>query len=553
MTCPLSRIEKALAVTARRGPSDVDIRGISYDSRAVKPGWLFAALPGIHTDGHRYIASAIRSGAAAVLCERMPASGPGPELDPDPENRVAFLQVEDSRTAMSRASAEFFGHPSDSLAVIGVTGTEGKSTTVYFTWQLLNLSGRRAGFFSTVMSDTGSGERPNPEHQTTPESCAVQGMLAAMRDSGCEFAVVEASSHGLSPRTARLADLRFDVGVMTNVTHEHLEFHGTWEQYRSDKANLFRALDAHDHRKTISGARRIAGPCGIANADDPSAAYFADAAAAPFWSFSTRAAAVGATAAGDHADIHARCALHLQAGDIVAAPDGISFTIREFRAGAQGSGYGAAPTGVVVPARLPVPGEFNVANALAACLAASAASGAPWTEFAALLPGLRPVRGRMSRVDAGQGFDLIIDYAHTPSSFQTVLPPLRASVKGRLICVFGSGGERDREKRPAQGRIAADHCDIVILADEDPRGEDSMALLEEIAAGCPELPRGERLYLIPDRHQAIARAVSLARPGDTVILLGKGHENSIIHADRVEPYDEESAARRALAALGFDS
>lgn len=159
----------------------------------------------------------------------------------------------------------------------------------------------------------------------------------------------------------------------------------------------------------------------------------------------------------------------------------------------------------------------------------------------------------MSRVDAGQGFDLIIDYAHTPSSFQTVLPPLRASVKGRLICVFGSGGERDREKRPAQGRIAADHCDIVILADEDPRGEDSMALLEEIAAGCPELPRGERLYLIPDRHQAIARAVSLARPGDTVILLGKGHENSIIHADRVEPYDEESAARRALAALGFDS
>lgn len=530
MNRPLATIESALSIISRRGPTSVGISGITYDSRAVKPGWMFVALTGIHTDGHRYMDAAIRAGAVAVLCERMPE---------EPAGAVAFLQVEDSRAAMSRAAAELHGHPSGSLAVIGVTGTEGKSTTVYFTWQLLNLSGRKAGFFSTVMSDSGSGEVPNPEHQTTPESCAVQGMLAFMRDSGCGYAVVEASSHGLSPRTARLADVAFDVGVMTNVTHEHLEFHGTWEQYRADKANLFRALDAHDHRKTVSG-RLMSVPCaGIANADDPSASYFAGVTAAPFWSFSTAAADA----------IPARSVLHLHAADIVAAPDGISFTIREYRADGR-SGH-AVPTGTAFPARIAVPGTFNAANALAACLAASAATGAPWTEFAALLPRLKPVRGRMTNIAAGQRFDVIIDYAHTPSSFRTVLPPLRATAKGRIICVFGSGGERDREKRPQQGRIAADSCDIVILADEDPRGEDPMALLEEIASGCPELPRGERLFLIPDRHRAIAHAFAMARDGDTVILLGKGHENSIIYADRVMPYDEETAARQALAALGF--
>jgi UDP-N-acetylmuramoyl-L-alanyl-D-glutamate--2,6-diaminopimelate ligase len=194
-----------------------------------------------------------------------------------------------------------------------------------------------------------------------------------------------------------------------------------------------------------------------------------------------------------------------------------------------------------------------VGNALAALLVVSRLTGVASADLLPLLPALKPVRGRMTAIDRGQGFEVIVDYAHTPSSFETILPPLRERVKGRIICVFGSGGERDVEKRPRQGRIAARWCDIVVLTDEDPRGEESMALLEQIASGCPELRRGERLHLIPDRPAAIRKAFSLARPGDLVALLGKGHENSIIYAGGAIPYDEIGEAERALAELGYPS
>jgi len=253
MSRPLSEICARAGVLERRGPDpslggDPAISGLAYDSREVRPGYLFFALPGLHADGHRFVGAAIAAGAVAVV-----HSAGLPEYD----GRVAYLKVADPRFAMSPIADDFHGRPSSSLGVVGVTGTEGKSTTVYLIYQLLRLSGRKAGFFSTVMSDTGSGEMPNPEHQTTPEATAVQRMLAAMRDSGCEYAVVESSSHGLSPRTNRLGDVAFDVGVFMNVTSEHLEFHGTWERYRDDKANLFRALDRQGHEKDVAAA---AGP-----------------------------------------------------------------------------------------------------------------------------------------------------------------------------------------------------------------------------------------------------------------------------------------------------
>jgi len=524
----LSCIAAAIGSYSVHGSLDLEIAGLAYDSRSIRPGFLFFALPGLHTDGHEFIDKALDSGATAVVCEREPR---------EYRKGATYLRVADARTVMSPAAAAFFDRPSDSLRVIGVTGTEGKSTTVYFLWQLLNMSGRKAGFFSTVMSDTGRGERPNPEHQTTPEATSVQGMLADMRDSGLEYAVVESSSHGLSPRTSRLADVAFDVGVMTNVTHEHLEFHGTWENYRNDKANLFRALDAHTHVKVISGTKLVVPSAGIVNADDPSASYFHAATAKPVLSYSSGStSSTTISSASTVADLHAE--------DIVQTQEGITFA-------AVGPAPGPGKATVRVNAFLRVPGSFNVANALAACLAASATSGSSWTEFIPLLPRLRPVRGRMQKIDRGQPFDVIIDYAHTPSSFLAVLPGLRKSTKGKLFCVFGSGGERDREKRPQQGRIAADHCDVVILADEDPRGEDPMALLEEIAAGCPELVRGERLHLIPSRPSAIRKAFSLARSGDSVVLLGKGHENSIIYKNRATPYDEEAEAIAALAESGY--
>ncbi len=507
----LKRLSDVLArveVLYLRGRSETLICGLAYDSREVRPGFLFFALPGIHADGHRFVDAAVAAGAAAIV-----HSAELPFYDP----RVAYARVAYPRIAMSPIADDFYDLPSSELTVVGVTGTEGKSTTVYLIYQLLNMVGRRAGFFSTVMSDTGQGERPNPEHQTTPEAPAVHRMLAEMRSAGMTYAVVEASSHGLSMRTNRLGNVAFDVGVMMNVTHEHLEFHGTWENYRSDKANLFRSLS----RKT-RGSRS---PFGVANADDPSFDYFREVAGdSPVRSFSAN---------GNPADLSVR--------DVVVDAAGESFAVLEARGGSERERSHFA--------RLELPGAFNLGNALAALLVVSGLTSHSIADLVPLLPRLRPLRGRMTSVVRGQKFEVIVDYAHTPSSFATIFPPLRSRVKGKMICVFGSGGERDRAKRPQQGRLAADYFDIVILADEDPRGEDSGALLEEIAAGCPERRRDHDLFVIPDRPTAIRKALSLAESGDLVALLGKGHENSIIYKDRSLPYDEIAEAEKALDEL----
>jgi UDP-N-acetylmuramoyl-L-alanyl-D-glutamate--2,6-diaminopimelate ligase len=524
MSLPLQLLLKGVEVIAIRGSAEIPVSGLAYDSRELRSGWLFFALPGLHADGHRFIPQAIASGARVIIHS-------AELLSYDPA--VSYVRVSDPRFAMSPIAANFYGRPSRELAVLGVTGTEGKSTTAYLIYQLLNLAGFRSGFFSTVMYDSGTGESPNPEHQTTPEATAVQRLLASMRDASMGYAVVEASSHGLSARTNRLGDVDFDVGIMTNVAREHLEFHGTWEQYRDDKANLFRAIGrrtgAAEDRSAL--AKRVGDHevprFGIVNADDPSADYFRAATAYPVRSFS---------AAG-------RSGTNLAAAEISVDATGESFSILE-------RGPRGVEPGTLHRARIELPGAFNVGNVLAALLCASGVTGAAVGDLVPLLPRLKPVRGRMTAIDQGQGFEVIVDYAHTPSSFQTVFPPLRDRIKGRMICVFGSAGERDTEKRPRQGRIAADYFDIVILADEDPRGEEPMAILEEIAAGCPELVRGERLYLIPDRPTAIRKAFSLARPGDLVALLGKGHENSIIYAGGAIPYDEIGEAQRALAEMG---
>jgi UDP-N-acetylmuramoyl-L-alanyl-D-glutamate--2,6-diaminopimelate ligase len=405
------------------------------------------------------------------------------------------------------------------MACIGVTGTEGKSTTVYLIWQLLRLMGKKAGFFSTVLSSVGGEAEPNSEHQTTPEATEVQRLLWEMAENGAEYAVVEASSHGLSPKTNRLGDVRFSAGVMTNVAHEHLEFHGTWEQYRDDKANLFRALKQQGVLATF----------GVVNADDPSAAYFAAAGGAKILKYSTR----GLTA---------------------------DLTLGSQNSSAGGNWYNIVvqQTGEIIDIRDRLPGAFNAGNVLASMLVVSELLDTPIRELALPVAELLPLRGRMTSVPNTLGFEIMVDYAHTPSSFQAIFPPLRERLTGegnekRLITVFGSAGERDTQKRPQQGEIAAAYSDIVILSDEDPRGEDPLIILEEIARGCtqgnPNLRRGRNLFLIPDRPSAIRKALSLAKSGDTVLLLGKGHENSIIYADGPHPYDEIAEAQRAAGEL----
>jgi UDP-N-acetylmuramoyl-L-alanyl-D-glutamate--2,6-diaminopimelate ligase len=499
--------------------ADPEIAGLAYDSRAVRPGYLFFALPGARSDGRAFIPEAIRRGASAIVYE----DGAGIALPPE-ASLAARCRVADARASMSPIASAFHGDPSSSLRVIGVTGTEGKSSTVSFISQLLELSGVRTGFISTVQHKIGDRAEDNPEHQTTPEAPVVQEALAGMRDSGRAAAVIEASSHGLSPRLGRLADVRFDIGVFLNVTHEHLEFHGSFERYRDDKANLFRALDRS--AEGLAGGSKAAGrtggsePFGVVNRDDPSAEYFRAATKRRVVSY-----ALGEGAAD------------LRAIEIRGDPAGSDFTL----ASAKGS----------IRARVNLPGAFNVPNALAALLAAAGYLGKDPLELAGFLPSLSPVRGRMTVIDMGQPFAVVVDYAHTPSSFQAVFPSLRDSCRGRLISLFGSGGERDVEKRPMQGRVAADYSDIVILADEDPRGEDPRELLEMIAAGCPERERDGDLFIVPDRPLAIRKALALAGPGDTVALLGKGHENSIIGRSGAVPYDEIEEAKEALSEMGF--
>ena len=514
MTWTLSDLLARTPVQALRGDPGTVIHGLAYDSREVRPGFLFFALAGLHADGHRYIDAAVAAGAVAVAHTAEPAAyAPG----------VAYVRVPDSRFAMSAIADAFWGSPSRSLAVVGVTGTEGKSTTVWLAYRLLDLLGRKAGFVSTVEYRVAGSVEPNPEHQTTPEATTIHAKLAAMAANGLDYAVLEASSHGLSELTNRLGDVAFDVGVMTNVRHEHLEFHGTWERYRDDKARLFAALDADVHRKAVSGRPMDVPSFGVVCADDPSADVFRAATSQPVYSYSMR---------GTAAD--------LMAVEVRDDDRGASFVIRDGK-----DSY---------PARIELPGAFNVENVLAAVLVVSRLTGETLETIVPLLPRLEPVRGRMTRVDRGQPFEVLVDYAHTPTSFETILPPLRARVKGRILCVFGSGGERDTLKRPEQGRIAARYCDIVILSDEDPRGEDPLALLEDIAAGCGDLPRGERLFLIPDRAAAIRKAMAMAQPGDVVLLLGKGHENTIIYSrgsSKTIPWNEIEEARTALAEAGY--
>ena len=455
---------------------------------------------------------------------------------------ILYIRVKDPRFAMSPIADAFHNFPSRRMVIIGVTGTEGKSTTVYLIYQLLKLLGKKAGFISTVQQGDGISEKWNSEHQTTPEAVTVHRLLDEMCSNGAEFAVLEASSHGLSKKTNRLGDVDFDVGVVTNVTHEHLEFHGSWEQYRSDKAELFRSLESSPslHIK-LGPAKEFSLPSfGVMNADDPSADFFAAATKHRTYTFSTR---------GAEADL----------------------ALKLIESGTGGNWYEVLveSTKSTLTLRDKLPGAFNAGNVLAALLVVSNLLSLRIEDLVPLVPHLKPVRGRMTAIQRGQPFEVLVDYANTPSSFQAVFPPLREQLNAsgghrtgaRLISVFGSAGERDTQKRPLQGEIAARYSDIVVLTDEDPRGEDPMTILEEIAPGCETnqgcetsagpLIRNETLFLIPNRPQAIRKAFSLAREGDLVLLLGKGHENSIIYAAGTIAYDEITEAEKALEEAGF--
>lgn len=525
------------------------ITNLVFDSREVTEGSLFFALPGTHINGNKFIPSAIEKGACCIVYEG--------ELDEDTKkaakDKCCLIKVKSARFSMSPIADAFYEHPSKHLIVFGVTGTEGKSSTVSFIWQLLRLCGKKAGFFSTVQYSLGAEAIANPEHQTTPEAPIVQKELYEMWQNGCEYAVVESSSHGLSERTNRLGNVVFDCGIFMNVTLEHLEFHGSYEQYKSDKANLFRYLDKYEHIKNINGKDISVPSFGIVNLEDPAATYFIGATKKTVVGFTTEGKA-GKSAAENASEALALPAIptdipYFSGRNIASARFGLSFSIfpnEDREAMTTGNSH-------IIHVKAPLSGAFNAYNLMAAIIAVSRMTGIDSNTVAEKCSKLESVKGRMSVVDCGQPFEVIVDYAHTPSSFETIFPPVRNRCSGKMICLFGSGGERDHTKRPLQGEIASKFCDIVILTDEDPRQEGSAAVINEIAEGCYKAGKkeGENLFLIADRKKAIREAFKMAKKEDIVLLLGKGHENSIIYKDHVMPYDEISEAKTALAEMGY--
>ena len=451
----LSRIIRGIALTDHIG-QDVEITSLTSDTRSLVPGGLFAALKGTRTDGTQYISQALDRGAAAVLCEKAP-DFPGP-----------WLVAKDARQAYGLLCANWFDNPADRLTLLAVTGTNGKTTTTYLLKHLLEEVLRaKVGLLGTNQNLI--GDRCLPATHTTPDPYQLHCLLAQMVKEGCAYGVMEVSSHALDQ--GRAAGLRFRAGIFTNLTRDHLDYHGTMENYRRAKEKLF-------------------AQCGTAilNLDDPAGKAMAGRLPGPIRTFGK-----------DRGEVRAR-EVHLR-------PDGVTFT--------------ALHQGESVPVRLNIPGLFSVYNALGV-LACGLDLGIPLEKAAKALERAPGVRGRAEVVPVPAPYTVLIDYAHTPDALEKILQTARAVTRCRLICLFGCGGDRDRSKRPIMGAVAADLADWVILTSDNPRTEDPETILDHIAKGFPK--NFDRCIRVTDRRAAIRTALAMGRAGDVILLAGKGHE-----------------------------
>ena len=460
------------------GAPEVEVTGLAYRSESVTPGALFFCVPGFRADGHDFAPDAVRRGAAALVCQRPLGLG------------VPEVVVDDVRAAMAPAAACFYGHPTRELRVVGITGTNGKTTTAFLVRHLLEAAGSRCGLLGTVKRVVGGVEEE--VERTTPEAIDLQATFRRMLDRGDRACAMEVSSHALE--LGRVAGIEFACRVFTNLTQDHLDFHGTMDAYFEAKRRLFR-----------SGS----GPA-VLNLDDPYgrrlAAELPDAIGF----------AVGRAAAYRALDV--------------------SFDVH-------GSRFRCLTPEGELPLELPLPGLFNVQNALAA-VASARALGVPLETIRRALPTFGHVPGRFEPVDEGQGFGVLVDYAHTPDSLENVLRAAREVARGRVWAVFGAGGDRDRLKRPLMGEAARRLADRVIVTSDNPRSEDPEAIIDEIMVGAG--PDAEREV---ERRRAIELAVEGAEPGDVVVIAGKGHEQGQeFAAGRKEPFDDRAVAREALRA-----
>jgi UDP-N-acetylmuramoyl-L-alanyl-D-glutamate--2,6-diaminopimelate ligase len=474
----LSRLIEAVGPRSVRGRADIDITAVTYRAEAAVPCALHVCVPGFTADGHDFAGAAVANGAAALVVER--------ELDLD----VPQLVVDSSRAAMAAAADAFYGHPSRDLDVVGITGTNGKTTTAFLMHAILESALGPAGLLGTIESRVGGVVEPVA--RTTPESVDLQATLRRMADAGDRACAMEVSSHALELR--RVAGVRFAAAGFTNLTQDHLDFHPDMEAYFAAKARLFEEAP------------------GAVNVGDDYGRRLAGIAAGPVLTYAARTDA--------DADVRPH-AVEVGAGGAIAL-------------------IVSTPRGPI-PLDVRLRGGFNVENVLCAVTLAELLE-LPHDAVRAGVASVPGVPGRFEAVEAGQPFTVLVDYAHTPDGLENVLRSAREITTGRLICVFGCGGDRDRGKRPLMGRVARRLADVPLVTSDNPRSEDPNAIIAEVMDGVP-------MEAEPDRRAAIERAVGMARPGDVVVIAGKGHEQGQQFADRTLPFDDRTVAREALAAL----
>ena len=475
----LRELLEGMEVISQTISPDTEITHVCVDSRATQKGSLFVAVPGNRCDGGHYARQAVDRGAVCVVCQS--------ELPPD----LPWVKVRDARLALSQLACRWYGHPSRQLTMLGVTGTNGKTTVTYLLRLILQRTGMKTGLIGTVQNIV--GEQTLPAQRTTPDALQIQQLLSAMTKNGCSHAVMEVSSHALDQHRAEGID--FAVGIFTNLTEDHLDYHGTMGCYCDAKAKLFRMSRM-----------------GVCNADDP-------------W---TERLLAGASCPSVYYGIHNPA--EVWAEDIFLHSRSVDFTVCTAR--------------TRTPVHLGVPGRFSVYNALGA-IAACGELGIPPEECAAALATFPGVAGRMEVVPTpGKPYTLLIDYAHTPDALENVLKTVRGFAQNRVIAVFGCGGDREREKRPLMGHIAGKLADLTIITSDNPRTEEPMAIIRDILPG---IAGAEDKYIVePDRRGAIALAMGRAAAGDVIVLCGKGHETYQEIGDKTIPMDEREIVRSLL-------
>lgn len=476
------------------GDGTREVTALTYDSRKAQPGTMFIALPGSKVDGHDYVAHACSQGAVAVLVEKEVAAPP----------QVTVVQVPDVRAAMLQIAPYFYDYPSRKLKMIGVTGTNGKTTTTHLIRSILMHAGYKVGLIGTIHNLI--GEEMLPVKNTTPDVVELQSLLADMVAAKVDYVVMEVSSHALA--LGRISGTEFDIGVFTNISRDHLDFHITFDNYIAAKAELFRLIS--DSQATKGGK------AAVVNSDDAVASAILKESRCKQLTYGVEGPA------------------DLKATDIQVTARGAAFTVQ-------------GPFGRL-SLNLKITGVFNVYNVLAACGAALAA-GVEAPVIKQALESFASVPGRFELVDEGQPFSVIVDYAHTPDGLENILKTARQFARNRIIVVFGCGGDRDRTKRPIMGRLAIEYGDVVIATSDNPRTEDPLFILSEVEVGLKDGGHGKAYEIIADRRTAIARAIKVAQPEDVVIIAGKGHETYQILKDRTIDFDDRAVAREIIREL----